>query len=237
MKRFLLGVLVVAVLSLVPASGYAVTGEALMNVQDTSISETFIVPIRVKDGGNISDDIVKGTVAVSPMVYDGTNWDKMRGDTTNGIDVDVTRISGSITTIGNNTPADAYANPTDAIDTNTLVSEFNGTTWDRIRHSFNQSTTGIDADASAGTAIDMTETPMSDYVMVIDRTAGSQDVVEVDLECSLDNSIFAQMGTVTDLSTEPTFTNVNDIPCNYIRYNVVTVGSGNTLTVQLLAVR
>lgn len=234
MKRFLLAFLTVLIL---PVSGYAVTGEALINVQDTSISETFIVPSRVKDGGNIGDDIVKGTMTVSPMVYDGTNWDKMRGDTTNGIDVDVTRISGSVITVGNNTPADAYVNPTDALDSNTLVSEFNGTTWDRIRHSFNQSTAGINADASAGTAVDMTKTPMSDYAMVIDRTAGAQNVVEVDIECSLDNSIFAQIGTVTDLSAEPTFTNVNGVPCNYIRYNVVTVGSGNTLTVQLLATR
>lgn len=39
------------------------------------------------------------TVGVASLVYNGTTWDRVRGDTTNGIDVDVTRISGNVAVI------------------------------------------------------------------------------------------------------------------------------------------
>lgn len=31
-----------------------------------------------------------------PMLFNGTTWDRQRGDTTNGLDVDVTRVSGNV---------------------------------------------------------------------------------------------------------------------------------------------
>lgn len=34
------------------------------------------------------------------MLFNGTTWDRIRGDTTNGIDVDVTRVSGSVAVVG-----------------------------------------------------------------------------------------------------------------------------------------
>ena len=176
-------------------------------------------------------------VASFGYMFDGTNWDQVRGTTANGIDVDVTRVSGNVTIVGNNTPADGYTNPTDALDVAGLTSEFNGTTWDRVRNGFDQAVAGIDADASVGTAIDLSTTPASKYSMLIDRTAGSTDTVEVDFECSLDGTIFVQVATVTSLATEPTIAALDGTPCNHVRYNVVTVGSGNTLTVQLLAMR
>lgn len=36
-------------------------------------------------------------------LYNGSTWDRMRGDTTNGLDVDVTRVSGVVQTIGSMT--------------------------------------------------------------------------------------------------------------------------------------
>lgn len=33
-------------------------------------------------------------------VYNGTTWDRARGDISNGMDVDVTRVSGNVTTVG-----------------------------------------------------------------------------------------------------------------------------------------
>lgn len=36
-------------------------------------------------------------IATDNMMYNGTTWDRMRGDTTNGLDVDVTRVSGTVT--------------------------------------------------------------------------------------------------------------------------------------------
>ena len=112
----------------------------------------------------------------------------------------------------------------------------NAGTEDRVRHSWSQSTTGVTTNA-AGTTVTMSTTPMSKFTMVIDRTVGSTNPVEVDLQCSLDGSIWVQIGTITDLTNEPVLTSVDGNPCQSMRYNVVTVGSGNTLTIQLLATR
>jgi hypothetical protein len=42
-------------------------------------------------------------------------------------------ISGTSTVTGAKTPSDAYANPTDALDSLSLNATFNGATWDRAR--------------------------------------------------------------------------------------------------------
>ena len=106
----------------------------------------------------------------------------------------------------------------------------------RVRNSFLQNTTGITTEV-AGTTITMTTTPMSKYTMVIDRTAGATDVVEIDLQCSINNTAFVQIATITSLVNEPVLTSIGDIPCRYMRYNVVTIGAGNTLSIDLLATR
>lgn len=111
----------------------AVSGEVLMNVQNPSVSGTVLAPVRLKDGGSIGDNITAGIMPTGLMMHDGTNWDKVTGTTANGIDVDVTRITGTLTMTGNITPADAFANPTTAVNGNSLLSGFNGTTWDRLR--------------------------------------------------------------------------------------------------------
>lgn len=113
---------------------------------------------------------------------------------------------------------------------------YDGTTWDSLRHSFTQTTSSITTNA-AGTILDITTTPMSKYTLLVDRTAGSTDTVEVDLECSLGGGIYVQIATITDLTNEPVLASQDGTPCNYIRYNVVTVGSGNTLIIVILATR
>lgn len=99
-----------------------------------------------------------------------------------------------------------------------------------------QSTTGITTNA-AGITADMSTTPMSEYTMIIDRTAGATNVVEIDLQCSINNTAFIQIATIIDLTNEPVLTAIGDVPCLYMRYNVVTVGAGNTLAIDLLATR
>src|SRR6266511_1919332 len=39
-------------------------------------------------------------VGAGTMVWNGTGWDRARGDIANGIDVDVTRVQGSVTVVG-----------------------------------------------------------------------------------------------------------------------------------------
>lgn len=80
---------------------------------------------------------VIGYTAISQEVgfnlWDVTNsrWLKAPGDQTNGLDVDVTRISGNVSMIGTETPSDNYANPTDHLGTWALLGLYDGTTWDR----------------------------------------------------------------------------------------------------------
>jgi hypothetical protein len=38
--------------------------------------------------------------ATAPFVYNGASWDRLRGDITNGLDVDVTRVQGSVAVTG-----------------------------------------------------------------------------------------------------------------------------------------
>lgn len=114
--------------------------------------------------------------------------------------------------------------------------ELSGTTWNKIRSDFNQSTTGITTNGEGATVV-MTTSPMNKYTMIVDRTAGATDVVEIDLQCSINNVAFVQIATILTLVGEPTLTSIGDVPCRYIRYNVVTIGVGNTLSIDLLAVR
>lgn len=226
----------------------------------------------VKDAA-FGDNATDGVLASSPYLYDGVNFDPARGDTTNGMDVDVTRIPAIV---GDNTPADAYTTPTDAQDVQAFLSgyngtthdllrsggnnvnnttplstgileikatnyEFDGTTWDRVTNHFFQTTTGITTDAGGGTTLITGATTTTKYTMIIDRTAGATDVIEVHLECSLDNVIFSNTNdaliSVTTTANEPTRNSFDGAPCRGIRYNVVTVGAGNTLTIQILAAR
>ena len=267
-----------------PAAVRSITGLAVAQ-SDTQWN-------RLKDAA-FGDNATDGIGAYSLYLFDGTNFDRARGDTTNGLEVDVTRtIPGTGATAlgkaedavhasgdtgievlcvrndtlsalagtdgdyapcqvnadgalyvdtssgGGVTPADDLTNPIDSSNSNTLNSEFDGSTWDRTRHSFSQDTTGITTNG-AGTTVVMTTTPMSKFAMTIDRTAGSTDAVEIDLECNTNNanSIPVQIATVTSLTNEPVYTSIDGSPCESIQYNIVTVGSGNTLTVQLLAVR
>jgi len=75
------------------------------------------------------------TVGAAALLFNGTNWDRMRGDTTNGLDVDVTRVTGTVT-VDSELPAaaalaDNATNPTSPLVGACLLG-FDGTTWDRI---------------------------------------------------------------------------------------------------------
>ena len=131
----------------------AVSGEVLMNLQNPSVSGAILAPVRLKDGGAIGNNITAGIMPVGLMLHDGTNWDKIPGDTTNGLDVDVTRITGTLTITGNITPADAFANPTTALNGNALMSGFNGTTWDRIRSGITTGSVLVDSTSNASSNI------------------------------------------------------------------------------------
>lgn len=134
------------------------------------------------------------------------------------------------------TPAAVVTLADNALNTNGLVvradnSEFDGTTWDRVRHSFKQTTTGIVANG-AGATLDMTMCPMSKFAIMVDRTAGAA-AWTVNLEGSIDGTNWSTL--VAASATDGALAWVVDRPVDRIRYNVVTVGASNTLTIVILA--
>ncbi len=124
------------------------------------------------------------------------------------------------------------------IQTNSRIQEFNNTGWDRINNAFVQSTSGITTNTT-GTIINMSSTPMSKFSLLITRTVGATDVVSINLEGCGDAACarpftFASVTSVTG-GNGAAFT--GDKPVRFMRYNVVTVGAGNTLTIDLVATR
>ena len=84
--------------------------------------------IDASDAIRIARVIAPGDAVASPAhglvtidllhSFNGTTWDRMRGDTTNGLDVDVTRVTGTVTVDTELAAAaalsDTFANPTTA---------------------------------------------------------------------------------------------------------------------------
>lgn len=121
--------------------GVIIGNTAISQIAGLAVAQTSTLWNNVIDAAK-GDAQSTGILGQSPYLYNGTTFDRVRGDITNGMDVDVTRISGSVT------PADAYANPTTANQIWSLLGLFNGTTWDRwdaISGTNNTATTSIGA--------------------------------------------------------------------------------------------
>lgn len=105
---------------------------------------------RQRSTSALTDAASQGIATAGNYLFNGTTWDRIRGDITNGIDVDVTRVTGTVTVAGTVTCtpsgtqtvdsempaaaalADGAANPTTpTLGSATLA--WNGTTWDRVR--------------------------------------------------------------------------------------------------------
>jgi len=99
---------------------------AISEVIGLSVAQSSTIWNSVADAAK-GDSLASGVLAQAPYLYNGASFDRARGDITNGMDVDVTRITGTTT------PSDAFANPTTTNTMWTLNSIFNGTTWDRTR--------------------------------------------------------------------------------------------------------
>lgn len=114
------------------------------------------VAITAGSGTNIATDEVSGTLEHIQLFKLAISTDGSRtlvpADATNGIDVDVTRVSGQVQ-IGDGTTAvivDATGGDAESASTASLVTSgrmklFNGTTWDRVRGDI---TNGIDVDVT-----------------------------------------------------------------------------------------
>jgi len=260
-RRGIAGALVVAaVLSAAPAFAVSVNGVQGLAVRESGVYWNWLVDAA--DGNNL----LRGLAATGCYYWSGTDWDRCTG----------TAGSQSVLAIGATTPSDAFANPTDAVLTFSLLGGWdadnaqwaraplsttaasysntglpfllgtaavgvelnNGqvTTLSSVSSHFRELVSGIDANGT-GDAFDMEATPMSKFTLTVDRTAGATDTVNVAFQCSLDGASFITILAVTDLSAEPVLQSVGDTPCLQVRYNVGTVGAGNTLTVSWVGTR
>jgi hypothetical protein len=126
MKQKIFAVLTVAALLL----GSAIVAKTAVNtIAGLAVAQSSTVWNSVKDA-SVGDNLTNGVLVSQLYFFDGTDFDRARGDTTFGLDVDVTRMPGS-----GQTPADGFANPTTFSGAWSLGGLFNGTTWDRIRSS------------------------------------------------------------------------------------------------------
>ena len=125
---FLIGGLSIAVMSITYSRSQVMSSAGLAVAQSTTKWN------HLKDVA-YGDAQTTGLAGIGPYVYDATNtrWDRMRGDATNGVWVNVKSGSISSTVTGSKTPADSYSNPTDAINSFSLMGIYNGTTWDRAK--------------------------------------------------------------------------------------------------------
>ncbi len=130
------------------------------------------------------------------------------------------------------TSVDAISPSTRGLANIAFSVEFNGSTWDRVRHSLNQSTAGVNSNG-AGTALSLATTPLSKFTIIVLLTIGSADYV-VDLEGQINGIGWVPLGTLSSSSTTDALHVVNK-PVNAIRFNVTTIGGGNTMTIGLLA--
>jgi hypothetical protein len=117
-----------------------------------------------------------------------------------------------------------------------LSYEFDGTDWNRKIHSWQQQTENVNANG-AGTIITMTSSPTRNTTLMVNRTIGATNAVDIRLECKVhkNSSTFVSIGSITDLTNEPVISANLMRVCSAIRYNVVTVGAGNTHTIEIIS--
>jgi hypothetical protein len=104
-------------------------------------------------------------------LYNGSTWDRARGNISNGMLVDVSRVQGQVQ-VGDGTNAvsvdtagtDAETNAVNQLHTQARLYGFNGTTWDRIRSTALTFKANQYTSAQTGTAL---WTPASTKAVVI----------------------------------------------------------------------
>ena len=69
---------------------------AITNIAGLAVAQTSTLWNNVRDGA-AGDNLTSGILGTVIYMFDGTNFDRARGDTANGLDVDVTRVQGAVT--------------------------------------------------------------------------------------------------------------------------------------------
>ncbi len=111
-----------------------------VSLSSTTITGTVTVDSELPTAAALADGAANPTtptVGAALLGWNTATWDRLRSDTTNGLDVDVTRVSGTVT-VDSELPtaaaltSDAVASPT-APAVGSFLLGYNGATWDRVR--------------------------------------------------------------------------------------------------------
>jgi hypothetical protein len=149
---------------------------------DVTITGTVTVDSELPAAAALSDNFANPTapgVGAFLMLWDGATWDRGKGDSTDGLLVnlgannDVT-VTGTVT-VDSELPsaaalADATANPT-VPGVGGFMLGYNGATWDRVRTA---NTGRLQVDVITGGGTDSPTNPASDYVTSAALAAGSE---------------------------------------------------------------
>ncbi len=143
-------------------------------------------------------------------------------------------LYGATNKVGVNTiGGDGLTAGTIALTTIGNIFEFNGTSWDRIRHSFIQAVSGINSNG-VGSTLDLVTTPMSRHTIEVDLTVGSSAYV-IELQGLIGAGAWTVLGILSS-SDAPDMLHIVNKPVTQLRYNITTIGSGNTMTINILSI-
>ena len=132
------------------------------------------LPAAVALADNTANPTVPAVGAFG-MVFDGTNWDRMLGDQTDGVLVNLGTNNDVLTELPAAAAlADATANPT-ITSVGSFISGFNGTTWDRVRVA---NTGRLQVDVITGGGTDSPTNPTVDLATSAALAAGSSANLE-----------------------------------------------------------
>lgn len=175
---------------------------AISELAGLAVAQTATQWNNVRDAA-VGDNLTNGIFASGLYLFNGTTFDRARGDTTNGLDVDVTRLPD-----GAQSPADGYTNPTTFNGVWSLSGLFNGTTWDRWRSASatnNTATTSLGASYMTPLSTwSVTHTPATNTQATASRAAGGGTVRHVA------TSVTACFATDTAVGAGPFNANLRD---------------------------
>jgi hypothetical protein len=128
--------------TLIPANA---TDGLLVDISNVSVpvgdgTNSVTVDVDPTDGESNSGNALH--VEGRTYLYNGTTWDRARGNISNGMLVDVSRLQGQVQVGDGTNPVsvdtagtDAESNAVNQLHTQARLYAFNGTTWDRVRGS------------------------------------------------------------------------------------------------------
>lgn len=137
-----MGIAITVNAQVTPGTVFSKTEDGVGNkITSTVVGPSRGLDVNVIAGGGSSgvpyldaDGIVNQTTTAihgQTYMYNGATWDRVRGDTTNGVWVNCKNGCAG----GSSTPTDAFANPTTAGLQMDFLMGYNGATWDRLRES------------------------------------------------------------------------------------------------------